>query len=109
MAGNVVRLWIFNFIFFLVIYIVVIKFDLILIIKTKIFKKPTITTEISTSPTKNILSKKVMIIMITIGTIFLLLTAVSAIVNSKSEKISIPNLENSNTKKEEQQKAGCGN
>jgi WD40 repeat protein len=93
----------------LVIYIVAIKFDLILIIKTKIFKKPIIATEISTSPTKNKLSKKAVTIMITIGTIFLLLTAFSIIVNSKSEKISVSNLENSNTKKEEQQKAGCGN
>lgn len=93
----------------LVIYFIVIKFDLILIIKTKIFKKPTIATEISTSPIKNKLSKKVMIIMITTGTILLLLTAVSVIVNSKSEKISVSNLENSNTKKEEQQKADCGN
>lgn len=82
----------------LIVYIVVIKTNLISKFMTT---KPILT--------RNKLNKKLIIIMIIVGAGFLLLTIISVIINSSNKKVSTPNQENLNLKKEELQETGCGN
>lgn len=82
----------------LVVYAVAFKFNLISRIKTQVFKKPALATEIDTHLNKNKLNKKIMIIMAMIGVIFLLLTAVSVIINNGAKTVPVSNQETSQEK-----------
>ncbi len=91
----------------LAVYFIVTRFNLISEIKTKIFKRTVVIAGPEILHAKDKVNKRIMMILATSGIIFLLLTAVTFIINNMQENSRGINLENSNLLDKDQQN-GCG-
>lgn len=96
--------------FILAIYIVITKLDLITKVKFSITSKSLDLKSLAKIQSDKNINKKIIIILSVVGTVFLLLTAVSIIINNQNKKTPSLNQEGVNLDgKEESQEIGCGN